>query len=157
VYPVTLHGPRLTLRELTSDDVDALHAVYGDPTTTTHLSFEPRTREQVARTIAVVTAAATVDPRVEYTVAAELHDDGLIGVVRLALETPHGSRPDNPIPPHAATIGAAIRADHQRHGLGSEALQLILHLGSSCSAFIASGVDAPRTTPPQKRSWSSTA
>jgi hypothetical protein len=48
------------LRELTETDTDALHKVYGDDEATRHLSFEPRSVQQVAAIIsaAVQSAAA---------------------------------------------------------------------------------------------------
>ncbi|MFC7714636.1 GNAT family N-acetyltransferase [Nonomuraea recticatena] len=56
---VHVTGERLGLREVTVDDVDALHAVYGDPAATHHLPFDPRTREEVAEIVAeAITAAA---------------------------------------------------------------------------------------------------
>ncbi len=37
MHPICRRGPRLTLRELTVDDVDAVHAIYGSPEATAHL------------------------------------------------------------------------------------------------------------------------
>jgi [ribosomal protein S5]-alanine N-acetyltransferase len=69
-YPVTLATPRLTLREFTGTDLGALHTVYGDPATTQHLSFEPRSREQVAAILDRVQDAACAVPRADYTALA---------------------------------------------------------------------------------------
>ncbi|WP_405537210.1 hypothetical protein [Streptomyces sp. NBC_00075] len=46
-----LHRPsdRLLVRELAPDDVDAVHAIYGDPRATEHLSFDPRTGTRSSR------------------------------------------------------------------------------------------------------------
>ncbi|MER6832258.1 GNAT family N-acetyltransferase [Streptosporangium sp. NPDC000563] len=70
MHPVTLTSARVALREFTPDDVDGLAAIYGDPAVVEHLSFEPRTREQVQATISAVTQAALVVPRTEYSLAA---------------------------------------------------------------------------------------
>ncbi|MEU8543256.1 hypothetical protein AB0C52_25275 [Streptomyces sp. NPDC048717] len=50
---VHLPGPGLALREVRPDDTADLLAIYGDPEATRHLSFEPRTREQVQATTAI--------------------------------------------------------------------------------------------------------
>ncbi|MBE1586664.1 GNAT family N-acetyltransferase [Nonomuraea angiospora] len=70
--PVTTSSQRLTLREFTPADVDALLAIYGDPKVAEHMSFEPRTRDQVEKTIAGVIAAADADLRMGYNLAAVL-------------------------------------------------------------------------------------
>ncbi|GAB2916816.1 GNAT family N-acetyltransferase [Streptomyces mayteni] len=119
MYPVTLAHGRLALRELRFDDVDDVHAVYGDEEATRHLSFEPRSREQVGQIVAGCMVSAVTRPRVEYALAACEADGGrLIGFARLALE---GQR--------AATIGFAIRPDRWGIGYGSALVALLLALG----------------------------
>ncbi len=56
---------RLLLREIGIDDAGAVHAIYGNPEATEHLSFEPRTRERVGRTVAHSMITATATPRDE--------------------------------------------------------------------------------------------
>ncbi|ARF53181.1 hypothetical protein B1H19_02435 [Streptomyces gilvosporeus] len=48
MYPVSRRSPRLELRELTIDDVEAVLAIYGSPEATEHLSFDPCSRFVVA-------------------------------------------------------------------------------------------------------------
>ncbi|MCW2904568.1 MAG: GCN5-related N-acetyltransferase [Streptosporangiaceae bacterium] len=123
MYPVTLTGVRLTLREFTDDDIDAVLAIYGDPVVTEHLSFEPRTREQVAATLQTVTSAAQVEPRTEYSLAAALPETGeAIGFARLAVDTQHPGQ-------SSGQLGFALRADTWGQGLGEQTVMLLLRLG----------------------------
>src|SRR3954466_15628565 len=100
MYPVRRSSQRLRLRELTVDDVGAVFAIYGDPEATEHLSFEPRTHEQVGQIVARSIASATAEPRDEYALAiVERDTNALIGYGRLAMD-PHQQR--------AATFGFAL-------------------------------------------------
>lgn len=118
---VEITGLRLGLREFTEKDVDAVFAVYGDPDATRHLSFEPRSREQVEAIVARSIASATDEPRTEYSLAVTRADDpaDLVGFARLALD-PHQ--------PQAATIGFALRPDAWGGGLGTETVHLLCAL-----------------------------
>lgn len=69
MYPVDRSSTRLALRELITEDVNAVPAVYGSPEATEHLSFEPRGREEVGRIVARSIAAAAETPRGEYALA----------------------------------------------------------------------------------------
>lgn len=127
-YPVALSGPRLQLREFTDDDGPALHAIYSDLATTEHLSFEPRTREQVDALLGRIQELAAAQPRVDYTLALCLTATReLIGTGRLALGTPDqagpnaGPRAESP----AAQFGLAVYAERWRSGFGGEALDLL--------------------------------
>jgi RimJ/RimL family protein N-acetyltransferase len=120
MYPVRLSTDRLGLRELTVDDVDAVHAVYGSPQATEHLSFEPRSRDQVGLIVARAMTAAVASPRTEYALAACTRDGDVIGYARLALD-PLGQR--------AATIGFALRPDVWGVGYGTETVRALLTLG----------------------------
>ncbi|WP_324607916.1 GNAT family N-acetyltransferase [Streptomyces rimosus] len=147
MYPVTRHSTRLALRELTIDDVDTVHAIYGSPAATEHLSFTPRTRDEVGGIVARGIAAATATPRHEYVLAVVTQgDDGnLISVTRLATD-PHQQK--------AATMGFALRPDAWGVGYGQETVRLTLDL-----AFTAYGPHGPRATkhPPKpfsRLAWS---
>jgi RimJ/RimL family protein N-acetyltransferase len=121
MYPVKHSSPRLELRELAIEDVDAVFAIYGSPEATEHLSFEPRTREQVSQIVARSIASATAEPRSEYALAVverDTHD--VIGFGRVALD-PHQQR--------GATFGFALRPDAWGVGYGVEAVRLLLGLG----------------------------
>ncbi|WP_198358398.1 GNAT family N-acetyltransferase [Streptomyces fildesensis] len=120
MQPITHTSARLVLRELAVDDVDAVHAIYGDPEATEHLSFEPRTLDQVAQIIARSIASAADDPRSEYALAVMERATGrLIGFARLATD-PHQ--------PQAATMGFALRPDAWGVGYGTETVQALLTL-----------------------------
>ncbi|MFJ1643946.1 GNAT family N-acetyltransferase [Streptomyces sp. NPDC088258] len=120
MHPVNRHGARLSLRELTTDDVDAVLSIYGSPEATEHLSFTPRSRDDVDGIVARSMASATASPRDEYALALTRKDsDALIGFAHLALD-PHQQR--------AATIGGAPRADSWGLGYGRETVRLLLAL-----------------------------
>ena len=108
---------RLVLRELTTDDGDALHRLYGDERVTEHLSFTPRDREQARAIVARSIDSSTQSPRSEYALAVALRDDlRMVGFARLALD-PHQQR--------AATIGFALQPDQWGCGLGRETVWLL--------------------------------
>ncbi|MEV6132966.1 GNAT family protein [Streptomyces violaceusniger] len=120
MYPVIRHHIRLSLRELTVDDVDAVLAIYGSPEATEHLSFTPRSRDEVSGIVERSMYSATVSPREEYALAVIEADSGeLIGFARLALD-PHQQR--------AATIGFALHPDTWGVGYGRETVRLLLDL-----------------------------
>ncbi|MFF0591922.1 GNAT family N-acetyltransferase [Streptomyces antibioticus] len=121
MYPVRRSGTRLGLRELVHEDVDAVFAVYGSPEATEHLSFEPRTREQVAQIVARSIGSATATPRTEYALAVVRRDTAeLVGFGRLAID-PHQQR--------GATVGFALRPEAWGRGYGVESVRLLLGLG----------------------------
>ncbi|MGB8939047.1 MAG: GNAT family protein [Streptomyces sp.] len=121
MYPVTRSSARLNLREFGSADVEAVLAVYGSSAATEHLSFEPRTREQVEQIVARSVTAAAATPRTEYALAVvEQEAAQLIGFGRLALD-PHQ--------PHGATMGFALRPDVWGQGYGVELVRLLLGVG----------------------------
>lgn len=120
MYPISRHSARLALRELTVDDVDAVHAIYGSAAVTEHLSFTPRTRDQVGGIVARSIAAATATPRQEYALAVICRESGdLIGYIRLATD-PHQQQ--------AATFGFALRSDTWGTGYGRETVHLVFDL-----------------------------
>ncbi|MER5912469.1 GNAT family protein [Streptomyces sp. NPDC001982] len=121
MHPVNRSSARLGLRELALDDVDSVLAVYGSPEATEHLTFEPRTREQVEQIAARSITAASEVPRTEYALVVIEREAGeLIGVGRLALD-PHQQR--------GATMGFALRPDTWGAGYGVETVRLLLSVG----------------------------
>ncbi|MFB7739360.1 GNAT family N-acetyltransferase [Streptomyces sp. NPDC056112] len=121
MHPVNRSSARLSLRELSIEDVDAVLAIYGSPEATEHLSFEPRTRDQVGQIVARSVAHATATPRAEYALAViERDTDDLIGFGRLATD-PHQQR--------GATVGFALRPDAWGVGYGVETVRLLLSVG----------------------------
>ncbi|MFD7459198.1 MULTISPECIES: GNAT family N-acetyltransferase [unclassified Streptomyces] len=121
MYPINRSSARLTLRELDVEDVDAVLAIYGSPEATEHLSFEPRSREQVGQIVARSITAAGETPRTEYALAVvEQTTATLVGFGRLALD-PHQQR--------GATLGFALRPEVWGVGYGVELVQLLLSVG----------------------------
>lgn len=121
MYPVKRSNALLDLRELTIDDVGEVLAIYGSVEATEHLSFEPRTRDQVEQIVARSIAAATATPRTEYALAVvERSTAELIGFGRLATD-PHQQR--------GATMGFALRPEAWGVGYGVETVRLLLSLG----------------------------
>ncbi|MEV5261256.1 GNAT family N-acetyltransferase [Streptomyces anulatus] len=118
MYPISRHSPRLHLRELHPGDAEGLFAIYGDARATEHMSFDPRTRDDVDAIVARSITSAALDPRQEYALAVTDNGDGrLIGFGRLALD-PHQ--------PRAATFGFALRPDTWGNGYGTETVRLLL-------------------------------
>ena len=106
------------LRELTEADADALHKVYGNDEATRHLSFEPRSLEQVTAIISAAIRSASADTRTEYMLAVADKDEELIGAARLATGEYD-----------SATIGFALRPDQWGQGKGLETVRLLQRLG----------------------------
>ncbi|MFJ6661353.1 GNAT family N-acetyltransferase [Streptomyces sp. NPDC091377] len=120
MYPVSRTSERLALRELHTDDTDDVLAIYGNPQATEHLSFTPRSRQEVTDIVTRSIASARAEPRAEYALAVTTRsEDRLIGCTRLALD-PHQQR--------AATIGFALRPDTWGTGYGTETVRLLLTL-----------------------------
>ncbi|MEV8639442.1 GNAT family protein [Streptosporangium sp. NPDC051023] len=120
MYPVSRRSPRLELRELIIDDVQAVHAIYGSPEATEHLSFEPRSRAEVGMIVTRSISSAAATPRNEYALAVVERDSGgLIGFGRIAAD-PHQQ--------NAATFGFALRPDAWGVGYGLETVRLLLGL-----------------------------
>ncbi|MFB7272993.1 GNAT family N-acetyltransferase [Streptomyces sp. NPDC056244] len=121
MYPVSRRSERLEVRELRVDDTDDVFAIYGDERATEHLSFDPRTRDEVARIVARSMASATADPREEYALGVVEQGAGrLVGFGRLALD-PHQTR--------GATMGFALCPDAWGSGYGTETVRLLLAVG----------------------------
>ncbi|MFE4664620.1 GNAT family N-acetyltransferase [Streptomyces sp. NPDC056716] len=120
MYPVSRTSERLALRELRADDTDDVLAIYANPQATEHLSFTPRTRQQVTAIVTGSITSATAEPRTEYALAVTSREnDRLIGYTRLAHD-PHQQR--------AATIGFALNPSAWGTGYGTETVRLLLAL-----------------------------
>ncbi|MEV7600552.1 GNAT family protein [Kitasatospora sp. NPDC089797] len=71
MVPIRLLGPRLAVREYhhTPAEVDALHALFGDPEVTRHLPFGPCDRETCADQLELYLEEAMAEPRSTYRLA----------------------------------------------------------------------------------------
>jgi RimJ/RimL family protein N-acetyltransferase len=120
LQPINIIRTRLSLRELNAADADAIHSIYGNPQVTEHLSFEPRTRDEVAAIVGRWIGDAAAEPRTEYALAVTLPNRrDAVGLARLAID-PHQQR--------AATIGFALRRDQWGQGLGAETVRALSDL-----------------------------
>lgn len=119
MHPISLDAERLRLRELVRDDKRALHEVYGDPDATRHLSFEPRSLEQIEDIIDSAIKAAQMQPREVYMLAiARTDTNELVGAARLGVGEHQSGQ-----------IGFVMRPDQWGHGKGTEAVRLLQYLG----------------------------
>ena len=117
------------LRELAESDVAPLHGVYGNEEATRHLSFEPRTTDQVEGIIKAAMKAATAEPRTEYALAVAGKDGELIGSARLATGEHESGQ-----------IGFALRPDHWGQGRAWRLSGSFSSSDSGNSACTGSGV-----------------
>jgi len=118
VYPVTITGQRINLREFRAEDLDSSMAIVGDPEVTESLSFDTRDRSDQAKRLASDIARAQSDPRPDYYLAVADSDDILVGFVRLGLGG-HNS----------AELGYAVRRRDWGKGYATEAAALMLDFG----------------------------
>ncbi|GHF31460.1 acetyltransferase [Kitasatospora xanthocidica] len=123
MVPVRLTGPRLAMREYhhTEGDVDALHALFGDPEVTRYLPFGPRDRESCADQIELYLEQAMAEERDTYRLAVTRLDDARdpqdappIGLASLTLGTHR-----------AADLGYVLARDHWGHGYAGEITALL--------------------------------
>jgi ribosomal-protein-alanine N-acetyltransferase len=125
MYPVTIAGERITLRDFEPDDLDPSMAIVGDDAVTRMLSFDSRSRDEQAARLADDIARARGDPRPDYYLAIVTQDaDRLIGFVRLGLLTHRGGE-----------LGYALRKDHWGRGYGTEAASLMLDFAFSTTGL----------------------
>jgi [ribosomal protein S5]-alanine N-acetyltransferase len=118
VFPVEITGPRLTLREFRTDDLDASMTVVGDSEVTRSLSFDTRSRADQAKLLAQDIARAQIEPRPDYYLAVANGTDLLIGFVRIGLGRDRSGE-----------LGYAIRHADWGKGYATEAASLMLDFG----------------------------
>lgn len=125
MYPVTIAGSRVTLREFEPGDLDPSMAIVGDDAVTRTLSFDSRSRDEQAARLADDIARARGSPRTDYYLAITRSGGGtLIGFVRLGL-----------LAHRAGELGYALRRDCWGQGYAGEAARLMLDF-----AFSAAGL-----------------
>ncbi|MDM4722127.1 GNAT family protein [Micromonospora sp. WMMA1363] len=118
MYPITIPGRIITLRELRPDDAADALAIIGDDRVTQWLSFDSRDHAAAVAMIEGAVTRAQLTPRTEYYLAVADAEDRMIGFARLAL-TGH----------QAAKLGYAINADHWGHGYATDAARAITDYG----------------------------
>lgn len=112
---IALRGNVVLLRDLTSADTSAVHAIVGDSSVTKWLSFDARDREEAAAMVAGVVDRQAQEPRTEYYLAVCAAGGELVGFCRLGLSGVQ-----------AAKLGYAIRPDTQGCGYATDACRTIL-------------------------------
>jgi RimJ/RimL family protein N-acetyltransferase len=126
MYPVTIAGERITLRDFEPDDLDPSMAIVGDDDVTRTLSFDSRTRDEQAARLADDIARARGGQRPDYYLAIVVRDaDRMIGFVRLGLVGSH----------RGGELGYALRKDHWGRGYASEAARLMLDFAFSTAGL----------------------
>ncbi|MGW6913232.1 GNAT family N-acetyltransferase [Kitasatospora sp. NPDC054939] len=125
MVPVLLTGPRLAIREFqhTPDDVDALHAVFGDPEATRYLPFEPRDREDCADQIEQYLEEAHRPERTVYRLAVTRLADA--DADDPARAEPIGNAALGLGEHRSATLGYALRRDTWGLGYAGEITALL--------------------------------
>lgn len=118
MYPVTVNGRAVTLRDFRRDDAAASLAIVGDDRVTRWLSFDKRDLTAANKMIEEAVARAQLTIRREYYLAVMLPTSELIGFARLGLD---GVK--------AAKLGYAIRADKWGHGYASDAARTLVNFG----------------------------
>jgi ribosomal-protein-alanine N-acetyltransferase len=118
MYPVTLTGRVVTLREFRVDDAADALAVVGDDEVTRWLSFDSRDLPGATDMLKGAIERAQLEPRTEYYLAVTLADDNLIGFARLGLDGVQ-----------AGKLGYAIRADQWGHGYATDAARTLISFG----------------------------
>jgi RimJ/RimL family protein N-acetyltransferase len=114
VYPVSINGRAVTLREFRSDDAAASLSIVGDDQVTQWLSFDSRDLVAAQAMIDGVVTRAQDEPRTEYYLALIAAEE-LIGFARLGLS---GVK--------AAKLGYAVRADRWGKGYATDAARQMI-------------------------------
>jgi ribosomal-protein-alanine N-acetyltransferase len=126
MYPVTIAGERITLRDFEPDDLDPSMAIVGDDDVTRTLSFDSRSRDEQAARLSDDIARARGSPRPDYYLAIVAREtDRLIGFVRLGLLGTH----------RGGELGYALRKDHWGQGYATEAARLMLDFAFSTAGL----------------------
>ncbi|MGW0430942.1 GNAT family N-acetyltransferase [Micromonospora sp. NPDC003197] len=118
MYPITIPGRVITLRELRPDDAADAFSIVGDDRVTQSLSFDSRDQAATVAMIQGAISRAQLTPRTEYYLAVADNNDRMIGFARIGL-TGH----------QAAKLGYAIHADHWGHGYATDAARTLINYG----------------------------
>jgi ribosomal-protein-alanine N-acetyltransferase len=118
MYPITITGHQVDLRDFRPDDIPQALAVVGDDKVTRWLSFDSRDHDQTAAMITSAIERAQAEHRTEYYLAITDKTDNMIGFARLGLS---GVK--------AAKLGYAIRADRWGHGYATDATRTLTTYG----------------------------
>ncbi|REE96541.1 GNAT family N-acetyltransferase [Thermomonospora umbrina] len=111
MYPVRIVGVRTVLRELRSDDVEALASILGDDSVTRPLAIGTQTRKESEALVARALERATLVPRSDYHLAVTGRDeDTVIGYASIRLKESW-----------SAKFTFVLSADRHGNGLATDA------------------------------------
>lgn len=106
---------RLVLRELTAEDIDAVHAFASDPDVVEHMDWGPNSLEETRRALEAFARDLDVHPRIRYNLAMAEPARPPFGAVSL-------TRSDQ----HHAELGFVLRRDRWGQGFATEAAVAML-------------------------------
>jgi [ribosomal protein S5]-alanine N-acetyltransferase len=118
MYPVSLTGRVVRLREFRSDDAADALAIIGDDQVTRWLSFDSRNMAAAQAMVDGAAERAQLEPRTEYYLAVTTHNEELVGFARLAFAGVE-----------AAKLGYAIRADRWGRSYATDATRRMVEFG----------------------------
>jgi RimJ/RimL family protein N-acetyltransferase len=121
-FKMPVHTARLLLRPMTEADIDDIHAYQSRADVCRYLSFEPRTREQVAEKVAQYSAALTLNGDGDFwQLAIERAGDRgrVIGDVYFCVTSTANA---------SAEIGWTLHPDHAGAGYMTEAAGAVLRI-----------------------------
>ncbi len=113
-----LRGPNLLLRDLTVDDVDAIHRIVGDSRVTDWLSIDPRSHAQTLSMLEDAQKRRSLTPRTEYYMGMQAPEGALVGFLRLAT---NGAT--------SAKVGYAVQYESWGRGYATEAVRVAVTFG----------------------------
>jgi RimJ/RimL family protein N-acetyltransferase len=113
---------RLLLRPFTPDDLDALHAMFGDPGVTRYLDHGPLSRDAVRELLARISRMTGIDAhRDSLRLAVKLQASGdVIGDVSLWRTSAKHNQGE---------IGFVLHPEHQGRGYAVESMRELLRIG----------------------------
>jgi [ribosomal protein S5]-alanine N-acetyltransferase len=112
---------RLSFRDFTVDDYDAVHLYASDPEVTRYTAFGPNTPEQTKGFLQVVSGESSQDDRANYSFALiHRETDELIGSCGLMRSDTNGPQ---------YSFGYVLRQDRWGQGLASEAAAALVKFG----------------------------
>lgn len=121
--PYIFDGPiecdRLSLRLLTPDDTDAVHAWMSDPEVVRYQLYEPRDRDTVAEKVAEYALATRLESNGDYVQPAIVVDGVVIGAIYFTISN---------VDDLTAEIGWALNATYHGQGYAAEAARAMLGL-----------------------------
>jgi RimJ/RimL family protein N-acetyltransferase len=121
VYPVSLTGQLVELRELRRSDVAAVQRWTGDPEVTRYIPLGPTSWSEARSYVVQIRREATSRNRRVYTLGVVDRADGeLVGTVGLTVDSTRNAR---------AELGYVLRRDRWNRGLATDAAATMVDFG----------------------------